>query len=773
MIRMNVKRAWASAVCFIVAGNVLYSQNITGKVVDKERQEIIYANVVLQTIDSTFVAGTTSDEKGEFKMQKVAAGHYRLAISAMGYRTMYIDLQGFERSAHLGTLILRDVPQQLGEVTVTASNIISTADKKMVFPNQKQVKASANGVDLLRNLMLPRLTINPIDNSVGTTDGGSVQLCINGRKVSKEEIMALQPSDILRIEMLEDVGVRYSNAAAAVNYIVKRYDIGGSLGYNGVQSIKSAYGQHNVNGKLSFGKSEISVRYGNFLQYCNDLWYNRSETFIFTDGRQYHRKQYTHTDGQKQLFQTGALSYNLQDGNKYMLNISAGLSHNLNPHMRYYGKLYTEEYPESVTDRKETSHNRNLSPSLDIYFQRNLKHSQFLALNAVGTYINTNNHDSYAEYLQNKAVVDYTSGVKGKKYSLITEGIYEKGLARGGQLGVGIKHTQSYTDNEYSGTLHYTTRMKQANTYSYAQYHAKWKNLRYRIGFGVTRSWFRQQGEEEYETWSVNPRLNLNYLINKQWSASLEGNISTANPSLSQLSAADQLTDSLQINRGNPDLQPGRNYNAKLRLSYNKGKWNAALFCNYYRDEDVIMPHIYQEGDKFIHSYANHPDFQRLRSGIDVRLGMLWDILTLSGGVYANQAWSNGLDFSHSHHSIGWQLGATFMYKNFTGMFLYKNDTDSFFGETLNRGEEAQLVQVQYRLKKMNIGLRMLNPFQKDYKRKEANRNQYAGYDYEYHVDDIARMICVTFSWNLSFGRNHKSGSKRMNNSDTEDGVIK
>ena len=185
---MNMKRAWTSAVCFIVAWNVLYCQNITGKVVDKERQEILYANVILQRMDSAFVAGATSGEKGEFKMQKIAAGDYRLVISAMAYQTMYVDLQGFGRSANLGTLILRDVPQQWGEVTVTASNMISTADKKMVFPNQKQVKASANGVDLLRNLMLPRLTINPIDNSVGTTDGGSVQLCINGRKVSKEEM---------------------------------------------------------------------------------------------------------------------------------------------------------------------------------------------------------------------------------------------------------------------------------------------------------------------------------------------------------------------------------------------------------------------------------------------------------------------------------------------------------------------------------------------------------------------------------------------------------
>lgn len=95
-----------------------------------------------------------------------------------------------------------------------------------------------------------------------------------------------------------------------------------------------------------------------------------------------------------------------------------------------------------------------------------------------------------------------------------------------------------------------------------------------------------------------------------------------------------------------------------------------------------------------------------------------------------------------------------------------------FFGETLSRGEKAQLVQLQYRLKKMNIGLRMFNPFQKDYKRRDANRNKYASYDYEYHVDDIARMVCVTFSWNFSFGRNYKGGSKRMNNNDTENGII-
>ena len=52
------------------------------------------------------------------------------------------------------------------------------------------------------------------------------------------------------------------------------------------------------------------------------------------------------------------------------------------------------------------------------------------------------------------------------------------------------------------------------------------------------------------------------------------------------------------------------------------------------------------------------------------------------------------------------------------------------------------------------------------------NFNQYAGYTDEYHIDDVARMILVTASWNFSFGRDYKSKSKRMNNSDSDSGVM-
>ena len=83
--------------CFLMMAACVKAQNINGKLVDEQNQPLVYANVVLQQTDSTFVKGETSDEKGCFRMTKVSAGDYRLVISSIGYETLYIDLQGFNQ----------------------------------------------------------------------------------------------------------------------------------------------------------------------------------------------------------------------------------------------------------------------------------------------------------------------------------------------------------------------------------------------------------------------------------------------------------------------------------------------------------------------------------------------------------------------------------------------------------------------------------------------------------------------------------------------------
>ena len=92
------------------------------------------------------------------------------------------------------------------------------------------MKASGNGMDLLQQMMLPRVQVDLLNNEIKATGNGVVQVRINGVKVEQDEIKALNPSDIIRIEYHDNPGLRYGNADIVLDYIVRRPDTGGSFG---------------------------------------------------------------------------------------------------------------------------------------------------------------------------------------------------------------------------------------------------------------------------------------------------------------------------------------------------------------------------------------------------------------------------------------------------------------------------------------------------------------------------------------------------------------
>ena len=108
-----------------------------------------YVNVVLQTADSVFVGGTTTNGKGDFLLNKVYAGNYLLALSCVGYRTQFIVLDGIKQNINLGEILLEDDAVAMEGVTVSASGQISHSDRKLIFPSERQMKVSTNGVNLL------------------------------------------------------------------------------------------------------------------------------------------------------------------------------------------------------------------------------------------------------------------------------------------------------------------------------------------------------------------------------------------------------------------------------------------------------------------------------------------------------------------------------------------------------------------------------------------------------------------------------------------------
>lgn len=121
-----------------------FAQNlgIKGLVKDgRNKEPLEFANVVLQTLDSVFITGTTTDGKGHFALDKVKAGDYLLAISSLGYETQYVALKGFNKSITLNDIPMEDAAVSLDGVTVSASNTSSRSDRKLVFPSEPSGKS--------------------------------------------------------------------------------------------------------------------------------------------------------------------------------------------------------------------------------------------------------------------------------------------------------------------------------------------------------------------------------------------------------------------------------------------------------------------------------------------------------------------------------------------------------------------------------------------------------------------------------------------------------
>lgn len=744
---------------------------VKGQVIGTDiNQPIEFANAVLQTTDSVFITGNTTDEKGIFKIEKVKPGDYLVAVSSLGYKTTVVAVSGLSGNLDLGKILLDPISVVLNEVTVSASAIRNRADRRIAFPTDKQKANSTNGINLLSTLMLPQLEVNPLTNEVKLTGEGNVQFCINGIKVNQEDVRALSPQMILRVEYHDNPGLRYGNAAVVIDYITRRESIGGSINLDVSNSPVVAFGDDQISFRLNHKKSEIGFQYGVRYRSVYDLWGDLTEVYHLENKRTLKRISEgipAHSSEQNHNF---SLNYSLVEPDKYYFN--ATLRHSItDSDKKRKNHMYQADEPQQTSFVCNPRTNNIQLPSLDLYYLRNLPRKQTLIFNIVGTYIRTNAHQFYKESVEKEILTDILSDVKGKKYSLIGEGIYEKAFVSG-RLSGGMKHIQSWTDNAYTGTVASNTNMNQSETYVFTEYSGKFKKFRYTGGVGVSRSWFRQEGEKEYTYYTFRPKVTLQYNFTNEMFFRLRGSIDNSSPGLSDLSAVDQYIDSLQIRRGNPLLKPYKNYNASMNYEYKKNIFTGSLNFYYRNSPDIIMEETLLENDKFIRTQANQIGWQKISGDVTVKAGPLKNILQLSltGGM--NRYISEGNFYKHTYTNWYYRASVMAMYKKFMALFQIQSCYNNFVGETLLGGENIHLFMLRYNQGKFTAGAGIMLPFSSQYKRTDQNRNALASYTSEGYSNDFSRLLLLTFSWNFDFGRKFKAGNKKLYNSDTDAGIL-
>lgn len=744
---------------------------VSGSVVDANtRNTVEFANIALLKNDSTFYAGSSSDTLGLFAFNNIPKDNYILSATFVGYTKTYIPVQVNGSDVNIGTVSLATSDVLLKDVTVTANAVIQKSDRKIIIPSDAQIKASNSGVTLLRNLQLSRIIINPITNAITIPSGDAVQLRINGVEVTIAEVVALHPEDIIRIEYHDEPGMRYGGAAAVIDYITRRKESGGSLSANLTNTPhKIGYAEDYFSAKVNHKKSEFGV---NAYWHLRDLEWTREnkETFVFPD-KILERQEEGEPTKVKENSLNLAANYSLLETDNYMFNATFRNRYNDEPNEFSNRKstIYSSDgsAPLSILDESSSSSN---TPSLDLYFQKNLKNEQLLIFNIVGTYINSKSTRLYQEHRKEKLTTDILSDVRGDKYSLITEGIYERKIGQG-KLSAGLKHTQSYTNNTYSGYVATDINLKFAETYGYAEYQFRKGKFNYTFGLGVMRT-YNSQGKNSNKKYIPRPTLRVSYNINDNAYIRYNGLISGYSPSLSDLNNVEQKIDSLQIRRGNPNLETVTYYVNTLNAGYNKGIFGIELYMRHSYDHKPIMEQITFEDGKFIRSNINQKGFHRLYAETTIKVKPLKDYLTLSVTPGVSRFISYGETFTHTYTS--WRVRGSIVanYKQWSLSAEAYTRWNNFWAETQNIGERIHMLMAGYNAKKWSLNIGVLEPFSNNYSVGSRNLSALAPNQSDVYTNKLNKIIMINFSLNLNFGRQYKAADKRLNNDDTDSGIM-
>ena len=316
----------------------VFAQNnkitLSGRVIDGQRKAAIpFANiVVLKNTDSSFVAGTISNDEGRFSLAELAPGNYIIKFSNAGYATLFqpVLIGSLSSFLDIGSIELQIEAKQLDAVVVTATvaELSNKMDKKTFSVADNISQSGGSVLQILKNL--PGITSSQ-DGKVELRGSDKVAILIDGKQTAltgfggQTGLDNIPASAIERIEIINNPSAKYdaNGNAGIINIIYKKNKQQGFNGKVGLTTGLGALWQKKENLPTIRPQYQRTPKINSFLQadwlYTETLNKNEFSTRTFDDGtvinQQLKRNRNTH-------FLTTKAGFDWNIDNQNMLTIS-------------------------------------------------------------------------------------------------------------------------------------------------------------------------------------------------------------------------------------------------------------------------------------------------------------------------------------------------------------------------------------------------------------------------------------------------------------------
>lgn len=610
-----------------------YSQqmgSISGKVVDSDNNIAEFVNVFLTTVNdsATIINGTVTDNNGSFVLTNVPFGNYHIHFQFIGFvnHQQTVILSGANKNIDLGTIILRQDAIALNSVEITAfRNLIQKTEEGIVVnASENLTQIGGTAADLMKNM--PGVQVGMEGNI--TLRGKTPLILIDGRvsgiggvdRVTHLE--QIPASSIERIEIITNPSAKYDADAESgiINIVLKNNT---NLGTNGAAALGGGFGaRYRLNG--SFLLNHNTQKWDLGLAYDN--WFTTRTRTV--------NKQRTQYDSQDSYY----LSQPREDERTIQTQtarFNIGYTPNKRNSVRLEGIWLFEgqDNHETIVSTTETSSydftSRNSRYSNEIRrfhtgellfnYTRNFNQNRVLTIDASSAIeYNRENTDISTQNLteQNVEIGDpflqKTHFYEDANLTNFTIN-YEHPVKEKGLIETGYKATLRFINDDYlranqqNGS--FVTDSAHSDIFKFnEQIHALYLLYTGWIGTQQEPTWKYQFGLRAEPVWNVGdnvysaynfsneyfqffPSASLIYYTAKRNSFKLAYSKRINRPTIGQYSPFVDITDSLNVWSGNPDIQPeiSNAFEFNYNHAFKKASLSASLF--YRLTSNSIFPY--------------------------------------------------------------------------------------------------------------------------------------------------------------------------------------
>lgn len=743
------------------------ARTVSGTVRADRDSTIITGATCRLMANDTFITGATSNPQGVFSISTETKSGLVLEISMPGFNNTEIIIESGNKDIELGDVYMND-GVNLSEVTVNANYLIESKGRTIIYPSAADVKASATSIGLFQKLPLAGLEANPINRSL-SVDGGTPMILINGVPSTIEDVNALQPKDIAKIEFSRVTPARYADKGKSglLNITLKKRDDGGQIYAWGRSAVTTTFVDANVRASYHQGPSQFTLSYNPSWRNYQDVYDNTTESYISdefkVDLEMHDRNPFNYHYHNLQF----KYDYSPDPTTLFSATFRITPSYDKSRSIAHTADSQLGEY-----DNYNVSTSKDLAPSLDLFLRKDFNDKNSVELQVVGTFSSSDfRRDN--QYMFGDSEKNYIMNVDSRRRSLISEISYVHQFSDHTSLSAGYQNTISRSTNTYLSS-DYKPILTENNNYVYLRLGQQIGRVYLSAATGAKLFWIENDLNKRHFVKNISS-AQVSWNISSQWRLAGAFSYSPGIPSLTALTDYPQQTTPYLVSNGNPDLKVSENFLYQLMPSFQYKKFSASLLMNYQTINNFTMDDVRYMGDGlFLSQTINAHRFRMTGGNLNMKISGIAGF-GINANLGLNHYNASGTDWSHSLTSFNASFTLWWNKGPYTISYWRKIPGKYLQGHYVRKDENGDALSFEYQPNKhWTLGASWMYMF-------ETKGTQYPAWNYsktnpsyrERYIKNNGNMVVLSVSYSTDFGSIFRSARRSLNNSDSGSSLLK